>query len=407
MRGKIETLFNKPWLFIKLFKFVGFWESLPVKWDFRTQHLVPNFITSKLTLTWKLKILMLSTILHIFQNIYWVLINKNISVVGRIQNGISIAAFMAFSTHLFTTLDKGSEIILYINGLFQFLRRFPTGLKVRRSLVELLNILFCYGASTSAVVLPPMFIYGLHSIHLCRPSLFGYFFLDECREENVTTWKSVLFKLGVFLGNHFIWSFGFQATIFVIIMIMVLGTLILLDCLKIFWIQFSKAKSTVSRNEAMKLYREVQILGNLCNDIQQKIMVTSLVLIGIVIHAFTFSSFVRLIGHTELDLSIRLMSLMMFGMLAADTLVVIVVVFGGMSMLHKKSCFIIQDVRQLLHDSQISNLTSTERKCYLKWIKSCSIVKIKFGTVNFIEELTPLNLLSCSHGLSIQLLLLK
>lgn len=397
-------------LFIRLCQFAGFWESLPIKWDLEGNRLTHNYKTSERKLIWKHRLLCLTAFLHICQNIVFSAENKSSSIVKKIQDVISIAALVAFSIHLYAVLDKGTDIILFINGLFQFLEKHPR--KISQdvtsrmidgfSIIECLNLVFAFGIAICAVALPISFVYGLHSINLCRPSLLGYFLLEECaRHGHPRTWKDLFTKVLVFLGNHFIWSFGFQATVVVIALLQALGTLMLHDCLKIFWFQFRNGRSILQGRKACQVYRDVQILGVLSNDIQQKIMVPSMLLYVTIVHAFSITALVRLSSG-------QLAPIMMFAMLAVESFLCIIVMFGGMSRIIMKSKEIQKAVNWRLYDCRrLESVSLVEGKWQAKFFSSCLPIKVKFGQDNFVDVLTPLNTMNYSHCLAVQLLLIQ
>lgn len=61
---------------------------------------------------------------------------------------------------------------------------------------------------------------------------------------------------------------GCQAVVIAIVIIQNLGTLIFGDCLKIFWNELKYDTSGGANDSVAMIYRELQVLGNVNNDVQ-------------------------------------------------------------------------------------------------------------------------------------------
>lgn len=92
------------------------------------------------------------------------------------------------------------------------------------SKMELLNVLFAHAMYITSIILPIGFVYGLHWMDPCKPSLAGYWLIGECSENALHSPLSVcpFTKITILLLNHWAWQFGYSITIFVIAGIQIL-----------------------------------------------------------------------------------------------------------------------------------------------------------------------------------------
>lgn len=74
---------------------------------------------------------------------------------------------------------------------------------------------------------------------------------------------------------------------------------------------------------------------------------------------------------------------------------------GGFSEVHQESRLSFENISRRISKLRIRK----ERKWAERFVKSCGLIKIKFGGNNFVEELTPLNCLSHATQLAVQILL--
>jgi len=84
------------------------------------------------------------------------------------------------------------------------------------------------------------------------------------------------------------------------------------------------------------------------------------------------------------------------------TSAMLLVMLSGMVGAYLKSIKVIQGLKQSLSKSALNN---RDRKWLKKFCKSCSPIKIRIGSNNFLEALTPLNCSNFAFNLSVQILL--
>lgn len=91
-------------------------------------------------------------------------------------------------------------------------------------------------------------------------------------------------------------------------------------------------------------------------------------------------------------------------LLQVDCFAGIVIFFGGMSMVYQKSSIL---VRTMQWKQSSAGVFVRDRKWEHKFYRSCSALKIRISSSNFVDELTPLNFLQFSISSAANLLLLN
>lgn len=120
---------------------------------------------------------------------------------------------------------KATEIRDCVNALFQLDRIIPGESKEEgSSIVIVANLAFIYVSIPSAVVLPIVFVYGLHLMHPCKPTLAGYWIIRECysnkASENLMQVSiDFLLRSGIFLVSHWMWSLSVHAGVIFVCLI--------------------------------------------------------------------------------------------------------------------------------------------------------------------------------------------
>lgn len=147
-------------------------------------------------------------------------------------------------------------------------------------------------------------------------------------------------------------------------------------------------------------YRILQVLGVLMNEIQQKVMVTSVMSAGIWIHCLSLNVLIKM---PDGENNILFAGVFLF--LTLEGAGCISVVVGGWAQVNIQSENLFQRLNCNLSESAMHG----ERNVHelRKFFRSCAYVKVKFGTLNYIDRLTPLNSIAFSLDLTVNLLLLR
>lgn len=388
----------------KICTFVSFWQTLPFQWDTSSGKLISKENIKKPLLWGKWYWLAAMILILTIQN---VLAPSTTPIIDKMLGGVVVSISYALVAPYYAYLKKDSTVMLYVNGVFQFLRRqnrFQV-LELKRTLIELLNIVCALGIFVTGLFIPIMLSFGLHWTNPCKPSLIGYWLLPECF--NIVSprfedpWVGVISsKVVLLVVNQGTLHLAYPACMFGFSVVQILVMIMLNDCLRIFWAKLNKAESREMRESCWLLHREIQLLSDLNNYIQQWPVVTLYMVVAIVQHGFSVCGLIRIIKQPNADI----VGIFLFSVIVMDTFLVIVVAFGGMSK-------VIEDSRKMIHESKrhlfaCCGVSCAERRWVRQFMRSCPIIKIKFGSNNFVEALTPLNCLSSALEIAVQLLLL-
>lgn len=398
-------------LFVKIFKHVSYWNVFPFAWNSLTNSAEVNFKITRATLKYKRNYLYVVATCLILQIAggFAATEKSNITIIDKVRNGIVLICFLIVSTHFYSILSNTSEIILYTNGLMDFINKH---LRWRthdnNGLIEQLNIVFACGTWFTSVLLPPAIVFVFHWSNPCKVSLFGYWVIPECNGV-ISAWANFPIKCLVFvLGNQVPFSIGMQAPVFAVAMLQCLGTMIFLDCQKIYWAKLNGERSQDGMRNTCLLYRELQTLANLNNVIHQKIVTTSMLVAGIILHAFCFTAAILTLRNSHLiSYNQFILQISFFGIYAFNALLYIMVFLGGLSQLHKESMKLFRGIKLYRYELIKLCFPRHIRSWQAKFFRSCSALKVKFGSNNYVEELTPLNALNLSLALVIQLLIIQ
>ncbi len=256
----------------------------------------------------------------------------------------------------------------------------------------------------SGVVFPPLLVVGVHFINPCKPSLFGYLVLYECRTiDNIQTnigyiTLNLLAKGVVFLSNIGIVWFIFHGAVFLVISVNIIGAMMSKECLQIF---FNKVKSNKDIFRDALLYRELYIINILCNAVQLKFLG---IVMGMAIGFLSIALNLLVMLNNRSSYEDMPILIVVFSLLiVVECVFVILIVFEGMVGVYKQSKRKLRICKRMVEKYE----SVKERKWLRRYWRSCNILKVKFGDGNFFEELTLLRCLDMSLNLTIQLLLLS
>lgn len=146
-------------------------------------------------------------------------------------------------------------------------------------------------------------------------------------------------------------------------------------------------------NQLLKKYRTLQILGVLQNEIQQQFLLTELVVASIVLLSLC-TTIVTKLGISGIVAVVCII-------IVVDCLSILTVLLGGMAMVHSTSVKGTQQLMALLALEKAN--FKTRRMIY----KSLVSIKMRFGSINFVDSLTPLKCIDYANSLTVQLLLLS
>lgn len=150
--------------------------------------------------------------------------------------------------------------------------------------------------------------------------------------------------------------------------------------------------------ESMAVYRYVQLLANLSNDIQQKGIIPGPLVECTILSGVGLAFLVQTSVSTK---NLPFLIVLAFG--CFDCVLFLLLCLGTFAMIYKESRITLEKIR--LNAACIT--PRKERRWTRRFLRSCEVLKIKFGGNNFVEELTPLNCLSHALQICVQTLLLR
>lgn len=136
------------------------------------------------------------------------------------------------------------------------------------------------------------------------------------------------------------------------------------------------------------------------NDIQQKVMVTSVISAGIWVHCLALNVLIKMPDENN-----NMLFAGIFLFLTLQAAGTISVVVGGWAQVNIQSEYIFQQLSWKLTESEMHGKRSVHK--LRKFYRSCSYVRVKFGSLNYIERVTPLKCMAISLDLTVNLLLLR
>lgn len=144
-------------------------------------------------------------------------------------------------------------------------------------------------------------------------------------------------------------------------------------------------------------YRTLQVLEILQNEVLCSYISWGLLPMVIFTHAVSTAVLVSFRDNSHI---LR----WVLGLAALESIFGQILLLGIFASLYVKSCGVISHGTKVL--ANLSNPVNLGAKRARKFLKSCSNFKVKIGSINFVDQLTPLNSLDFGNCLAVQLILL-
>lgn len=151
-------------------------------------------------------------------------------------------------------------------------------------------------------------------------------------------------------------------------------------------------------NRAVQFYKELQIMCIMYNQIQQDIVILALLYI---------SGVAIVLGLYALITSWQVMTFLQLLVLISSTVLgfsVLVFCFGNLGGIYVDSMRILDCFKREIYSTHYSSDRYWSRK-HKRSVDSLQPLKIKFGSVNFVDKLTPILFLEFSVGILVNLLI--
>lgn len=162
-----------------------------------------------------------------------------------------------------------------------------------------------------------------------------------------------------------------------------------------FWSNYAADGSDIYKKTS--IYRSIQILANILNDIQQNIIVPVTMLECIIALGVSLAMLVHTLPTSE-----NIPIFIIMSNACVDTLLFLLISLGGLAAVCKESRMILHKIK-----SGFSSVFRRREKMWIqRFVKSCGVIQMRFGGNNFVDDLTPLNCISHAAQLTLQILLL-
>lgn len=203
-------------LFSIVLKIAEFQGSTLFHWDRKYCKLL--LVNNYKTLKTKLLFYRAFVVILIAGEIYELYTSVNFNFTRHLLYVITMFVTLSFYSFITTLQNSAKCICSYINGLYQMINlSFEPGTVVyKNSFISSINVYSAYMSFIATINVPILFVYGVHALTPCMPSLGGYLLIPSCNTFTETLLPLYLqsgtidyiVRLVVCLGNHLFWSFG-------------------------------------------------------------------------------------------------------------------------------------------------------------------------------------------------------
>lgn len=379
--------------------------SLPLKWDrvkFRFYLHHKSIIKESDDLTRRNK-LYLSILLGIHRTVLLILTCQiffdskgTLSPASKFLYWMAWIIWTVYYSYLNFAQRRCGDILTLLNELIQFAESMALYWQDKqRTMTETINILCVIFSPILMVVMAAGYVLGLHWGNPRQPTLVGYWVFGESE-----SLQGFLLKIAVLTFNLWILLSMMLGGVVCMMCVQMLGPVLIRDCIYSFW-NLEKNQGAESFQKRSEIYRQIQLLSELLNDIQAGNLMTILITVATIVFPLSFVLIVRIPWIPDNVPEIIAGTYMMFLCLTG-----ILFVIGGHAGIWSDSQAMFENL-DCLNGDRFMVLSRFERRWQQRFWKSCrNLVKIKFGVHNYVEEQTPMNCLNCSASLAVQLLLL-
>ncbi|CAL8132758.1 unnamed protein product [Orchesella dallaii] len=234
----------------------------------------------------------------------------------------------------------------------------------------------------------------------CNAAFVGYFLLPECHEASAETRNSWSLQSQIGLLSVVLCTFWMNIDSFVCWALQLeqfsfMQSICLWNYLKVFMIRIKSENGSSFDNYLV--YRQLQILNRYYNVIQQNVLISSTLVL--VTNGFIISTYVMLSNGRN----VTVLQLFMFLNGGSNCFLTILIQIGAMAKLYRESDKTIKELKRNLAKGKMIGMKCNWIRRYLK---SLTPLKVAVGSVNFIDELSPITLLDFCVNQIVSLLLL-
>lgn len=329
-------------------------------------------------------------------------LSRDTTALDKVVNGIFLGILLCCMSQVLVCAAKIDEMVLLLNSNFRFeyLHCDKTRIKKPLPLRDKINLVFVWCIIFSALTYPTVFVYGFHWKNPCKPSLVGYWLIEECYSDRYKSYQfkemwNIFTKFSVLTMNQWMWTYALHTTAFCSCVFLTLAVSTIRSFIERY--QHICAFNRSANNfDKLAIYRYIQLLVDLNNEILQKSVMPVLITGTTLVMGFSLATVV----HTPWTLENILVLLLTFAEYM-DCFLFQIFCLGGMAGVYKAS-----KVAFLNLKCQCGNISAVRNRMWMRrFLKSCTVAKVKFGGNNFVEELTPLNTVGWAINISVQVLL--
>lgn len=132
------------------------------------------------------------------------------------------------------------------------------------------------------------------------------------------------------------------------------------------------------------------------NEIQQKIPMSVIVVAGILAQSLSMTTLVKLPWKSD-----NILSLILYAGVLINCILAMSVTLGGMAGILGQC----ENTLKNLHSHNTLTASRKEQRCRKIFYRSCMAIKVRFGSINFVDQLTPLNCINFANDMTLNLLL--
>ncbi len=238
----------------------------------------------------------------------------------------------------------------------------------------------------------------------CLPTNLCYWIVDtqcvgQLGSETKATWSlyEICVKLLVVVVNYLNWSFLQSGCYFHCTLILLVKTYCLRRYIELAGnrIELSLSKKKEPNAYTCIMLREIEVISNEYRRLYSYSAISPCIVCAMLLHILTFYACIKF------GLGLPLAMYLFFSLAALNTCVVVLCMYTSMANVVRASTFVLE---VKLRSGMGKNMVRSP--WFRRFLKSCKIVKIYVGSVNFVEPMTPLVVEQFSIQQTVNLLLL-
>lgn len=304
----------------------------------------------------------------------------------------------AFGLHMHCFNKHRLELAYFVNMIQIFGTRMNGHWDSRwkRSFRQKLNILVSELGILTGIAFPIGFVFALHWSNPNKASLVGYWILDEetiDKMDNIQLFLKSCLHVGVYLVNLVVWFYGALAGVFAVGVMHTLSIVLFIDFMNTF--QFSKKINNGSDYQRGLLFRQIQLIACVFNNIHRGWMMTIILVAPIAVLPFGMLYLIR--SSWTLD---TLAQQALFVLVVVNCILTLFSLIGTMACVHSKSEDVVREMKW-------GSAQDHKQKWSSSFWRSCGrYIRIQFGQNHFVDRFTPLHGFDIAMSLTAELLLL-